>query len=897
MAEGINMSWNSLQISDFRGISASTRNPDKNSAQAADNVDLRGPSGDLVTRKYYESIYSAPTHASLSSNTKLAAETIYVSDVGGGQEIIIAVTKGALSGTNLICIWATHQWNGSSWVANSNWHWLNECVKTTVTSRTSYAVVTGLTITDNQYDGWYVYNVTKAQYARVFISKAPNELHLTDSTGVWDASDALILMRNYIPYEYLTGNYNATTNDVTFHKVLDGLRIGFGGQPGRAALAVMYVNRTYNLTGFDFGDADYSNTTNLANFAATNRVICEVYNNRPTLAASISMLSSEVREEDQLPFGDYKVKMSSLLDGYNHFVDDNIYDFTSDGSHSICEFTPKIASYGPVSRVSAINIFMNKDDAGYNFVKTSDFQADKFKINTSGMIYPALVSETEQYPNVNAASWNESNTVGDWVADTGSLSVETSSPLSGSYSLKLTGSGTIQTHFFLNGIAYGQCQLKVTCKVKAPAGSPVTIAFSPGIPYAERPQVGTYLYTFTADGTTQDITHTFDIFYPIVYNVSFWSTVGSSESLFIDSLHIYMLAPFALRTPILPQALEDYIGYTPTNYYVLSWDHAVMSSGKTLMLNPYLDKRYPNKIFYSVIGAAFQYDVITAENYYDLENFDGNDLVGMAILNNYDIIAFKQNSVQYVNPDTGASRYIGFGNGCMNRRSITSIGDSVYWCGENGIFVTNGTQITDITTGSIKEAYKALGKTNIRSSYDELELSFVFTVTGLAEFVFTPKGWVTRDASVQSICFLRSKAGDLLRFSANGVHGPTSTYSSDSYTFIWKSAVLDAGLAGLPQNQKIKIRSYWIDYISTGSFTLTAKIYLDGSLFLTKTHSITSGERRASQRLPLVIETPALKNNACKRMYIELSGTNNAAQFNLKAVGLEWKQIAEGLNG
>jgi hypothetical protein len=888
------MAWNSLNISNFLGIASSKRKPLKNEAIAVDNLDPRGTSGDLTTRKYYEQIYSAPTHASLSSNTQLGAENIYVPDIGGGQEVTVAVSKATLSGTNIICIWASHQWNGSSWT--TGWHWLNECVKTTVTSRTSYVVATGLTITNGQYDGWYVYNVTKQQYARVFISKAPNEIRLTDSTGTWDASDALILMRNYIPYEYLTGNYAATANDIVFHKVLNGLRIGFGGQSGRAGLAVMYVNNTKNITSFDFGDSDYSNTTNLNNFKTVNRIICEVYNQRPTTSAIVNMTASEVRNDDNLSYGNYQVKVTSVLDGYNHFVQPNDYSFVSNADYFICEFTPQIATFSGFHRVSGLNIFLKKDDGVFNLSKTLNLTEVEYKINTDGYLYPALVSESELYTFSDAASVDEANTVGTWVANEGTAGVETSSPLSGSYSLKVTGDNRLEIAT-PTPLSISDTALRVKCKVKAPVGTNCSICLSDSSFMGVKPPPGVHLYyNFTATGSTQDIDYTFNV--PdlgIDHVIAVFSGVGTSATAYIDSLSILMVAPFALRILDLPQTIESIIGYTPTTSYLMSWDHAIVSSGKTLFMSPYIDQRYTSKIFASVIGAGFQYDVAIAANYYDLENFDGNDLVGMAVLANLDIIAFKQNSIQYLDSSSGSSRNLEVGTGCVNRRSIVQIGPRIFWAGENGIFATDGNSVEDVTKDSIRQSYLGLAKTNLRASYDELDLSYVFTATGLAEFMLTPRGWVTRDSSSQSISYLRSKNGDMWRYGSGGIYGPTSTYISDGYTFVWKSIVLDAGQEELPENQRFKIKSYWIDYIAGGNITLTAKIYLDGVLYTTQAFALTSGEKRAFYRLPLVVESPVRGNN-CKRFQIELSAPITSASLTLKALGVEWHAIPEGIN-
>jgi hypothetical protein len=149
--------------------------------------------------------------------------------------------------------------------------------------------------------------------------------------------------------------------------------------------------------------------------------------------------------------------------------------------------------------------------------------------------------------------------------------------------------------------------------------------------------------------------------------------------------------------------ITEELGYTPTKDYVDSFDQAITTQGRLFVLNPYIDKRYSNKLFYSHISGAgaFMYDSITAENYSDLDNKDGNDVVGLEILPNMDFAVFRQSSIQRLDPNTGSVVETVLGIGAVSKRSIVNFKDKIIFASQNGIFQYNGVSVQDISFGTI----------------------------------------------------------------------------------------------------------------------------------------------------------------------------------------------------
>jgi len=356
--------------------------------------------------------------------------------------------------------------------------------------------------------------------------------------------------------------------------------------------------------------------------------------------------------------------------------------------------------------------------------------------------------------------------------------------------------------------------------------------------------------------------------------------------------------------------MTDKLGYEPTFDMVRSWDQAIVTQGRTFVVNLYIDKRYENKIFKSAISGAgaFMYDAISAAEYIDLENFDGNTLVGVEVLPNLQFLALRANSAQRVDPDTGATRQISLGKGCVARKSIVNFGDKVGWCGQNDIYMSDGLNIVSIADKSIRELYRALTtKSSIIATREEKDNAYRFftgDTSARTEYILTKKGWIKRLIGATSVYpndYSLESSGEV-NFMYNGIIYEDDDAASDaSFSIIgeWQSVDFDNELLGEAMTERdfIKLTSIWIDYtgVSTAtSIRLAFSLYGDGSSVKTFTTDLSNGRNKLFHRLPIL---PSYRRFSLK---IVLSAAGVTSIFGktllIHSVGALWMPIKVGIH-
>jgi hypothetical protein len=351
------------------------------------------------------------------------------------------------------------------------------------------------------------------------------------------------------------------------------------------------------------------------------------------------------------------------------------------------------------------------------------------------------------------------------------------------------------------------------------------------------------------------------------------------------------------------------LGYSPTTEFALSWDQAIVTGGKTFMVNPHMDKRYLNKIFFSPISGdgAFQYDVISPENYFDLENFDGNDLMGITLLPSMDFMAFKRNSVQRLDSGTGASTDIALGKGCISRESIVNFGNQIAWCGENDIYMTDGVNVVNISDGAIRDLYRALSaKDAVFAVREEKDGAYRWTTgpmpTGepeggyyAEEFLYTKRGWTELALSHYPEKYVVAKDGSVWFMSEGNIYatGGSVDHPNTGITFQWKSIRVDRNLMGpeIRNTHLIYVRRLWISYSFTSdqnpAFSLI--IYLDGIPFKTMDFKAKGSLQTDYGELPV--------GASCRSFEIELIAYNTKTTFRLHSLGAVWAPLPVGRRG
>lgn len=344
--------------------------------------------------------------------------------------------------------------------------------------------------------------------------------------------------------------------------------------------------------------------------------------------------------------------------------------------------------------------------------------------------------------------------------------------------------------------------------------------------------------------------------------------------------------------------LSDQLGYPLTDKFALSWDQAVVAGGKTYLVNPFFEKRYQNKIFYSWItgDGAFQYDVIPAKQYFDLENFDGNDVMGIELLPNQDFMIFKRNSAQKIDSTTGRTLDLELGKGCVSRNSIVNFGNYVAWCGNHDIYCSDGNSYKVLSDETIRDKYRALtNKENITATRDEKDNSYrIFSgdTINRTEFILTKKGWFSFIQELIPNQYILSRTGYVLFMNNGDIYHPEGNSDIDSHDeakgidIRWKSIRIDQNYMdeeSLKYTCNFYLSSVYIQYSCTSKINqkFNIKVYLNGSLF-TQLNFVAKGNN--------ILDHMDLPLGATGGYFeLELNVPDATSPFMLHEIGVMWK--------
>ena len=943
------MEFREFEINNFLGIATSTRHPNKSECQECLNFDTRFIDGDLTLRPGFTSKYTAPAsadHRSKLSNITYLNFANFIPE-GTTTEVTVWVGRGTLaaetftlssapSPIDIITIFTSHQFNGTSWVAK-NWdgttngrYWLNHCVLTKITiggvgSPNTWEITLDAdqnTITSDGFNGWVIYNVTKDDIAQVIdsvLTVSSMRVDISKSDHNWAAEDTVILMRHFIPYTELRELSNATASEVVFHKVLNDLRIGFGGKANRIGLSIGYRKKAFNIGGVTWGTMDVEDLSTINNLTLDPYGVVAIPN--------AYLLRELSKTAGTTPEGNYFIIMTVLLDGFNEIQilrTNIILDTASDIS-----LTPAIRVGAFNKRITHLRLYISSNDADateainpYFFMKEYDLSQTTYNggawyISNDGYLHlPVATSELMTTQNAIINSATDYNNVDNLTTNNPSIvtiAAVTTSPAPpagfGTYCAKITNTDTatkecMVTYTKANLFDYNKTYV-INFKIyhNAAGSSQIKVSIDGIVTTSQYPVVSGW----------RDISLIVKCFNPDGYDkLTIRMFLATTEYLALDALSIKERGSEDITLGVIESLTTEVtakMGYVPTFDMVKSWDQAIVTQGRTFFVNPYIDKRYENKIFASHISGAgaYMYDVASAERYIDLENFDGNKLVGIEILPNLQFVAFKTNGSQRVDPNTGQTRGINFGDGCVARRSIVNFGDRIVWCGENDIYMTDGLNITSIADKTIREAYRALTtKANIIATREERDNSYRFftgDVTNKTEYIFTKKGWIKRTtaASIYPTAYYLESSGQV-NFLHNGIiyddDDSLRDPSSSNIIGEWKSVDIDAELLGpeITQRDFFYITSMWLDYtrnIGSGDDpNMQMLLAMNGSTVYTHTFQTVPGRQK------LFIDIPTEKYNGRRfNLTVKIVSDSNevrAKHISIHSVGVMWKLVKAG---
>lgn len=942
------MKFSEFEISNFLGEASSTRQPQKNECQKCLNFDTRYVFGDLTLRTGFSQKYAAPVSADhrgkLSNITYLDYETFYIPD-GGGQEVTVWVAKATLTAEtttvlgvdpptrNIIALFSSHQFNGTSWVqtnynGDSGKYWLNHTIVTSLAAASTdneceLNFADAAIITGNILNNWTIINITKSPYEVAQVIDTYDwvtgvGVKITNNSHDWDADDIIILMKNYIPYDSLIAMYNCTADDITFHKVLDDLRIGFGGQEDRIGLSIGYRKNYLKLSGIDFG----SFSSFYQAFSTIDNIVLDTYSIiKEDNANSILLSTKAIIAANQLATGKYYFRMTALLDDFNEILVAENSIVIQDTGLAI-GISPRIKAGICNKRVTKFKVYVSvstddlsiQPDQPYFFLSEYSFRETTYisslwKINIDGFYYLDVAAELHANGDPSSPG-TDGNTLTAYTYHASlTVTADNAGPAHGTWWVKAVNgtAGTLddvwvtftQANLFLPGKSY-----IVSVKLKTDNSTdPVIYAHFMG----ERKALN-------ANTTWKQIVESgvsglsYDTIKFQVLDLVAGKYFGIDEL----SIKEFIGQDFDLRDVNNTDKTEmsDNMGYLPSFDMIRSWDQAIVTQGRTFFVNPYIDKRWENKIFRSHISGAgaFMYDTASAGEQIDLENFDGNSLTGVEVLPNMWFIALKTNGSQLVDPNTGATKKIDLGYGCKVRKSIRNFGDRVIWCGEDDIYMSDGFNTVSIADRYIREAYRALTenqKLAIIATRDEKDNAYRFftgNTTSKIEYILTKKGWIRRStgAALYPQAYSIEQSGEVTFMYGGVIYNDDDSISDrNAYSIIgeWQSVDIDAELIGegLTERDFIFIRSVWVYYtriIAGDDPNMRVILTVDGVALDPKDFRTVSGQQKE-----FIYFGPAGVTG--KRFNIEIQIVNDenqvvAKHISIHSVGIMWKKISSG---
>jgi len=918
---------NEFEVKNFQGLVTSNRNPGISNAQALKNFDLRRISGDLQVRSAYSLKYDAPSDSRLTSISSLSFANLYIPDVGGGREVIAYFSKGTLSAEavgstytlpasiNILTVWAIPYWDGSNWIYA--WNWVNECRLTKIYNvdpssvGDRYKIELDFTdatlITNEGLNNWTIVNTSRNESAKI-VKTYPGTggkvaVEITNNTHAWTVQDVIVLMKNYIPYSYLTSLYNVTASDIVFHNVLDDLRIGFGGQSGRIGLSLGYRKSFLSIN--DIRTKTYT-STELQSFAKIDGLVLDVYNTIGT--ESNIQLSAVNVGTGTLAAGTYSFRLTALLDNFNEImIAENQIDITA---NTDIQAVPRLRAGVENKRITKLKLYWSDDgELFYYFgeysVRENSYNKKEFSISPDGFItYDGVNPELHTGSNAIMPSDTDVNTSTGWTITNPSYSIvgdaaalNLSSVARGIYALKFWDLSDVWGFGTFNGISYNinavEKQTTYVISFQSIASSNLTIIikhtdnddYSANEVYrALTTSWGTYTAEITTKGNPKDLI--------------IGAYLKTGDWIAIDDISIKKKGANISITQTTAEKvyeMNDELGYVPTLNVVKSWDYAIVNAGRTYLINPYIDKRYLNKIFFSPIsgGSEYQYDVLSGSNYFNVENFSGSDLLAIEKLPNLDLLLLKTNAVQRLNTLTGQLVDVELGKGLSSKHGVVNFGGRVIWSGNNDVNLSDGNTVKGILRDTIREEYRALANKNLFVAVREEKNNSYRLKTDTKEYVLTDRGWLTEVRADMPEKYVVLKDGSVLFLNSGKIYEENPNMFMDKGTaaisFQWKSVPFDITLLGegFKENERFHIRSLWVSYTSGTDFSVN--VYLDGNLFQTIT--IKGGNDYAWQRLKV--------GSVARKIELEITGQTSGASGNIiiRSIGFQWRKAPIGRFG
>jgi len=829
------------EINDFRGIATSKRIKAKNDATEILNFDLRERVGDLVLRDGYQQKYAAPSNARLTDLSILAGENFYVQDYGSGREVTVLVGKATLNRET------------GSGITPSTLNipvvfirpfWKQLTFGTIQAGSTTTVIKSNLTTTADQYKNCYLRIATT------------NAVPTSSNTGNF---------RKIISHT-IGVNAEFTIDKLPYSPVATyGFDI-FGWSDAWQWLNEMIYTKITGIHG-----ADQATPILYYGFLDENELVSWVITNITKNEHSIILYSDGVGADDKFGVADCNNSWDAddvVLIQKNHIPFEYLYSL-----HNITA-----ADINFYSVLNEIRIAFGGQPKRLAFA--IGMRDKSFQIATLPLSYPSIAAQLLQslISSRQEIMLDPINTT----CETGTYTVAFADYGTGTfpnkkYFYRVTAFLDDHSEFLIIESSYTIAvnkQLSMTIKLAATFNKRIT---------AFRLWLSEGVGTSDTEVTQRDLN----------YNKNSW--VYDNDGLLYNLFSIYIDYPEFTNNL---GEMQELLGYAPTLVYANSFDQGLVVGKTVYAANPYSDIRWNNLIYVSPESgeSVFQYDVLTASNYREAEQYDKNDIVGIGLLNNMDFAILKKNSFNQMDKDTGIT-YRPSDKGSVARRSIVRTDNGLIWANENDIIAADTQQIIGISENSIRDQYRTLTaaqKAAIIGAKEEKDSAYRFftgDTTNKTEFVFTSKGVIKQKRNLYPDGYIQARDGSVWFIRQNVIYYDVAAFKLDvaaGIPFKWKN-IFDISLLGesIKSTEMFLIDKVWVRYKST-ALAFDLKVYFDESAtaFDTKTCSASK-----------VFEQKKLIPGGIGRVAeLEITGTtvNSTDNLEIYGLGIIWTPIKQG---
>lgn len=797
------------------------------------------------------------------------------------------------------------------WV--NSWQWLNECYMTKIRNINADDWKLELDFTDanlvnGELKGWTVVNISKEPTEAFRVVKSydvgSNQVGLQVDCAIhgWADSDTVLIMRNYLPYDYMTAMAEVTREQITTHKVLNDLRIGFGGYENRLGISIGYRDKYYNIGSFN---SSYGYTAGeVEDYAEINGIIIDPY--YPYIEGDTVRVDLTAVSSGNFAADTYGVLINGIVDGFEeYFITKSTIELAANEKIQVSiKFRPGKLN----KRLTGFRIYCGSEtDEVYFYVKDINFSVDEYTNNLVSVIstegYAELSVPVDYVPSGSAVGSGDSNSQGTWLIQNGTINVTAHATPPPNYYFNVIGSSSAyakkaRLYLPVNNFEAGR---KYNCSftIRGTTGLEVRAFLSDASTFFNKKSDEEVIISLPAAfaAYTQEFTAQSGAA-RLVFEIALLST----QNFDIDEVTLELVDDLTNidSGDLTEEEMNEKMGYISTGVYALSWDQAKVVAGRTYVVNPYFDSRYINKIFYSAIAGsgAFMYDVITPQNYLDMENFDGNSIVGIEILRNMNFLVLRNNSAEVRDRETGITLNMSFGKGTIARRSIVNDGETVKWCGENDVYASDGLNFYDLSDKTIRDVYRIIDtKEDIIATREEKDNAYRFFTgdTGnKTEYLLTKLGWIKRSNTDYPAAYTIAKDGTVWFMPSVGANAGKIIYEgTGTVTHQLRTVDFDIDLLGdnVKQNMRLLFRAFTIRYVSkVDPLTLDFKVYLDGMLYKTF-----SGVNVGGSASNIATLRKAMMPKMCKRFSLDISGTDPyGASISISSIGILFKLVSVG---